>query len=216
MKLLLFNNNIRLAFIIFIICLTTCKKNEDIPIKYQYVEETVIASVGGTLSTSDSLKLTIPPNALIMDGTVFLGRTGNEPNSVPNKNLKLEVHPITIRIPSESILKPIQLSFPNTFGTIDTNNYFIFLYNGSTYFPVEYSVTETEVIATIDIIDWESSETKNVKILGDILIFVLKNKQTPPASEMDLKKVTLNINTNEMSFSTPTANTISYTPAAMA
>jgi len=125
--------------VIGLMTINTCKKdnvgNGNSNKESKQVQQNVIAAVGATLTTSDSLKLVIPPNALPNDGTVFLGRTGTEPTSVPNTYLRIVGNPITIKIPSDSIIKPILLSFPVLSTSISTDNYFIFLYNGSTYFP---------------------------------------------------------------------------------
>ncbi|MDP3143537.1 MAG: hypothetical protein Q8N14_06375, partial [Candidatus Omnitrophota bacterium] len=140
-----------------------------------------------------------------MDGKVFIGKTGNEPSSVPNKNLKIEGKPITMRLPSDLILKPIQLSFPRPSSSIDTNNYFVFLFNGSTYFPMEYSLTGTEVIVTIDKINWETSNKKG--LVNEIIIIGLVIKQTPLFWKMGLKKVSIRFGI--MFFESPTANSSS-------
>jgi uncharacterized protein (TIGR02145 family) len=197
-------------FVLVFIIISGCKKDDQNnvnPTENKQVEKLITASVGGTLTTSDSLKLTIPPYALTADGNVFIGRTGNEPSSVPNENLKIAGTPITIKIPSDSILKAIQLSFPKPSNSLDTNNYSIFLFNGSTYFPVEYSLTETKVIVSIDIINWESDNKKGALLLNEIIIIGLISEQTPPASELGLKKVSLI--SGEMIFETPTANSSS-------
>ncbi len=187
-----------------------CRKDEDNmpnPTENKQAEKVITAASGGTLTTSDSVKLVIPPYALPMDGKVFIGRTGNEPSSVPNKNLKIEGKPITMRLPSDSILKPIQLSFPRPSSSIDTNNYSVFLFNGSTYFPMEWSLTGTKVIVSIDKINWEMSEKKGA--VAEYIVNLLTNKAPPAPSalEMGLKKVSIRSGT--MYFESPTASSSS-------
>ncbi len=180
MKTKVWIHSIQVVLIAIIVVLPLdCRKDEDNmpnPAENKQVEKIITAASGGMLTTSDSVKLVIPPYALPMDGKVFIGRTGNEPTSVPNKNLRIEGEPITMRLPSDSILKPIQLSFPRSSGAIDTNNYFVFLFNGSTYFPMEYSLTGTEVIVTIDTISWEISDKKDAKSISEYIIIGLRNR----------------------------------------
>jgi uncharacterized protein (TIGR02145 family) len=209
-------NKLRIGIFIFlcliIVSMLFCNKENEIGkinTDPKQVEKNIIASDGGTLSISDSIKLFIPPNALPVNGKVFLGQTGNEPTSVPNKNIQIVGNPITIRFPSESILKPVELSIPRTSNAIDTISNFIFLYNGTTYFPVEYSINGETIVVTIDKIDWESEGKKGVEIVGDIVIFVAKIKQSMPEVEMGLKKVLINSVTKEIDYHTPTANSSS-------
>lgn len=158
-------------------------------------EKTVTASIGGTITTKESIKLVIPPNALPSDGVVFIGRTGNEPTSVPNINLEVVGTPITMRLPVDSILIPLQLSFPAHSTKIDTNNYYVFLYNGTTYFPMEYTIKDGIVNIKIDIINWDKSNLETKSLSGEaisaVVIVVLVAKQTPPNSQMGLKNIDL-------------------------
>jgi len=194
--------------VIVLMTINTCKKdnvsNVNSNKESKQVQQNVVAAVGATLTTSDSLKLVIPPNALPNDGTVFLGRTGTEPTSVPNTNLRIVGNPITIQIPSDSIVKPILISFPIISTSISTDNYFIFLYNGSTYFPVSYTLNGNIVTVTIDIINWETNYNKMTKqsLLNKIIISAVENIQMPPpSSQMGLKEVIMQ--SGEMTFSDP-------------
>ncbi len=211
MKTKVWIHSIQVALIAITVVLPLdCRKDEDNmpnPAENKQVEKIITAASGGVLITSDSVKLTIPPYALPMDGKVFIGRTGNEPSSVPNKNLKIEGEPITMRLPSDSILKPIQLSFPRPSGAIDTNNYFVFLFNGSTYFPMEYSLTGTEVIVSIDKINWEMSNEKGAIAEYVVNLLVGIAPPAPSALEMGIKKVSISSGT--MYFESPTANSSS-------
>jgi len=184
----------------------SCEKDISLilPIDNKQVEKLIIAATGGMLNTSDSIKLIIPSYALPSDGNVFVGRTGNEPTSVPNEDLQIIGKPITIKIPSDSILKPIQLSFPVNSSSISSDNYFIFLYNGSTYFPIEYSLIGETVKVNIDIINWETTEKKNTTLISEIIIIALIAKQTPPSAEMGLKEIS--IEDGKMNFNIPNAS----------
>ena len=200
-----------LVLVLLPLILSDCKKVDPAntnPTENKQIEKIISASVGGVLRTSDSLTLSIPAYALPEDITVFLGRTGNEPSSVPNSNLRIAGKPVTIRIPSGLILKTIQLSFPKPFNLIDTANYSIFLFNGSTYFPVEYSISGDNVVVYIDKINWESNDKKGTTLLSEIIIIGLIIEQTPPASEMGLHKVTV-IDNENFSFIEPTATSSS-------
>ncbi|MBA7533673.1 hypothetical protein ES705_25916 [subsurface metagenome] len=175
---------------------------------YEQVVATVKSALGDTLSTSDLISLIIPPDALLEDGTVFLGQTGYEPTIVPNADLQVVGTPITIKIPTATIRKPLQLSFPVNSTSIDVNNFFIFLFNGKTYFPVEYSIDDNLVTVNIDLLDWEETGNKSTAILSEIVILGLINKQTPSPEEMGLKKVSIDEN-ETMSYAQPSANSSS-------
>lgn len=189
-----------LAFFI----LFACNGGDDDPTEGKFVEKTIIASVGGTLTTSESVELYIPPDALPVDGKVLLGRTGDEPTSVPNKNLQIVGNPITLRLPSRTILKPLQLSIPLTSISIDTVNNCIMLFNGSTYFPIAFSINGRTAIVSIDTIDWESTGAKG-EPNSETFIITLQQAQSIPLNQMGLKKVTINSTTKEMEFYSQTA-----------
>jgi len=131
---------------------------------------TVEAALGDTLSTTDLISLVIPPEALPEDGTVFLGQTGYEPATVPNENLQVVGTPITIKIPAATIRKPLQLSFPAGSSPIDITNYHVFLFNGKSYFPVEYSLDASRITVNIDLTDWEHTGDKSTSIVSEIVI----------------------------------------------
>jgi len=155
-------------------------------------QKNIIASVGGTLTTGESVQLVIPANALPADGVVFVGRTGNEPTSVPNPALTVVGSPITMKLPSYAILKPLQLSFPAPLGPIDTDAYSVFIYNGSTYYPFDYTINGGTVSVNIDVINWGATTVSTKTLLGDkILIFVKKKQILPQDLEMGLKEATI-------------------------
>ncbi len=182
-----------------------CEKDITLPpIINKYVEKAIIAAIGGTLNTSDSVKLMIPPNAFAKDGSVFVGRTGDEPISVPNGDLEVVGSPITLKILADTIYKPLQLSFPIASSSVSAENYFIFLYNGSTYFPVEYSVSGSRINVAIDLINWEYAAKKSISETNEnILNILLIKKQTPPDSETGLKEISMA--DGKMQYSTPGA-----------
>ncbi len=172
------------------------------------MKKIIDASKGGTLITSDSIKLVIPANSLSSSCNVFIGITGSEPTSVPNESMEIIGNPITLKITSEKILKPLQVIFPLPSTSLDKDNYFIFLFNGSTYYPMEYRISDGKVVVSIDIIDWESFDHKGIQIAGELIFFVLILKQTPTLSTMGLWKVELD-SSGKMKFSNPTANSSS-------
>jgi uncharacterized protein (TIGR02145 family) len=197
-----------LLFIFLLVLSSTCKKddlNKEDPKESKQVEKMIIASEGGTLTTSDSLQLIIPANALPVDGTVFIGRTGNEPFTVPNKNLEILGRPFTIKFPSNSIADTLTVSFPKPSNAIDTNTCSIVLFNGTSYFPVKYTIEESSINVIIDLIEWESGQSKGILNSNSRIISILKDKQIPPSNEMGLKKVNLD-QTGNLVFSTPSAN----------
>jgi pimeloyl-ACP methyl ester carboxylesterase len=169
------------------------------------VEKSIDKAIGGTLTTPEGAVLSIPPNALPASGNVYFGTSGREPTSVSNQNLQIFGNSFTLGLPADSLLNPIQLSFPKPTISVPLENYCLFLYNGNTYYPIEYAINGDTITAIIDKINWETSRGLNKRqILGEIFIFNLILKQTPPAAEMGLKEVT--ISSGDLEYSTPTAN----------
>ena len=154
-------------------------------------QKNIIASVGGTLTTGESVQLVIPANALPVDGVVFIGRTGNEPTSVPNPSLEVVGTPITMRLPSDAILKPLQLSFPAPSVPIDTDAYSVFIYDGSTYYPFEYTIIGGAVTVTIDVINWDKTSVNTKSIPNNLIIIGISNKETSSDTGMGLKEVVI-------------------------
>jgi pimeloyl-ACP methyl ester carboxylesterase len=155
------------------------------------------------MTTSDTIKLTIPPNSFPADGIAFIGRTGLEPKTVPNGDLQVIGEPITLKLPIDTLFKPIQLSFPLPASTFSPDNSFVFLFNGTSYFPVEYTVNGSGVQVIIDIINWESSGKKSNSGNPNILNVILIKKQTPPEAETGLKEIS--IVDGKMDYATPGA-----------
>jgi pimeloyl-ACP methyl ester carboxylesterase len=194
-----------LAILLVILILGACEKDITLPpVIDQYVEKVIIAALGGTLNTSDSVELIIPPYAFPFDVNVSIGRTGDEPRAVPNGDLEIVGNPITLKILADTLYKPIKLSFPIIAGSLSPDQHFIFLYNGSTYFPVEYAVSGSRAIVTIDIINWEYEATKSSALSNEnILNILLIKKQTPPDIETGLKEIS--IVDGIMQYATPNA-----------
>ena len=204
------NRSVLFLILILSFVFTRCQKDRDQDLNSKdpkQVEKLILASEGGILITSDSVKLIIPPDALPANGKVFLGKTGNESTSVPNKNLEIIGEPITIHFPADSILKPVQLTFLRSAIPIDTISCTILLFNGSSYMPVGYSLSDLKVIVSIDKINCEQSNYKGALPTGEIIILIALIKQTPPQSQMGLNKVTLQ--SGKMYFSSPSTPPLS-------
>lgn len=197
-------------FVFFI--LSTCEKDKegpDIPAEgIKQTVKTIIAATGGTLFTPDSIALFIPADALSIDGEVSVGQIDNESFNIPNENLRLVGLPVKVVLPSNIILQPITLSFPAPIGSLSIDNYYIFLYNGSGYIPLEYSIDNGTVNLIIDIVNWQSAKSKNTAVISEIIIIGLVLKQTPPPDEMGLKKATVDQD-GTISYSQPSAETSS-------
>jgi len=116
--------------------------------------------------------LEIPAGAFENDGEIFIGKTGDEPTSVPNPDLTVVGEPFTLKLPVDTLLAPITLSFPLPEESLTVNNGLFLLYNGTSYFPFEYEIIDGKVVVTIDTIDWEDISTKGkiAELLGFSLI----------------------------------------------
>lgn len=183
-----------------------CDEDDGDSIEINLVEKTIKADLGGLLITSDSIEIDIPADALPIDGKVTIGRTGKEFTTFPNTNLELVNPPFSLIIPSDTLLKPLQLSLPLPAGLADPAGFYFFIYNGTSYFPVDFSVDGSHLNVNIDIINWDKNETKTT-ITGSVVTLVvywLKYKQTPPEDEMGLQKVSLQ--NDVMVYTEPTAN----------
>ncbi len=197
-----------LFFFVFVMC-EKDEKDTEIPAeKITQTIKTIIAATGGTLFTHDSIELTIPADALPLDGDVSIEQTDNDSFNIPNENLLVAGHPIKVLLPSNILFQPITLSFPVPIGSLSINDYFIFLYNGFGYFPLEYSINDGIVNVIIDIVNWQTAKTKNTNIVSEIIIIGLVLKQTPPLDEMGLKKVTVDQD-GTISYSEPSAESSS-------
>ena len=161
MKFCLHSDFILSVLLSGVLCLSGCEKSPSDPTdpsEEDHVEKVITASQCGTLITPDGIALVISTNALPGDGTVGVATAVDALDSVPNPQLTIVGDPIAIELPTVSLSKPIQLSFPRPSGLPDTSNYFVFLYNGSTYFPAERHFADNKIVVTVDNIDWESSK----------------------------------------------------------
>lgn len=151
-------------------------------------EKQIIASAGGTITTFESIKLVIPPDALSANGIVAVGRTGNEPTTVPNQYLKVASPPISISIPSETINKPLLLSYPISQSIIDTTEYSVFVFDGTSYIPLKYSIKDGIITVEIDVVK-SIPDNPNTKFFGKITIIATELFQNPIklSSELGLK-----------------------------
>jgi len=188
-----------ITFLSLILLVGSCNKDEMVnsiePID-EFVKKEIDATIGGSLQTSENIKLTIPPGSLSESGTVSLGRTFEEPQEMPNNNFSLIVDPITLKLPTSSLNNPIQLSFPIT-GTLNEGTANAVLFNGTDYIPMDFIVSDGEVQMSIDILKWDelinSGRIKKTEfILSYTIYFVFEELQTPDADKIGLKKVIVN------------------------
>ncbi|MDD3944997.1 MAG: FISUMP domain-containing protein [Bacteroidales bacterium] len=128
-----------------------------------YAEEDIIAAQGGVLVTESGITLEIPPGAFENDGVASVGKTGDEPTTIPNPELTVVGDPFTIRLPADTLLAPLTLSFPLPTDTLTVNNGIFLLFNGTSYFPFKYEIIDGKMVVIIDTINWEQVTTK-----GDI------------------------------------------------
>ena len=139
-----------------------------------YVEEDIIADQGGVVVTESGLTLEIPAGAFENDGEVFLGRTGEEPSTVPNPELTVVGEPFTIKLPVDTLLTPLTLSFPLPTDSLTVNNSVFLLFNGISNFPFAYEIVDGKVVVIMDTINWEDISTKsgNKELTGKIVRLV--------------------------------------------
>jgi len=203
-------NLILVVFLISILFLG-CDKKEPDPVSANnlgpnLVEKNITASEGGSLSTSSGIRLDIPAGALNGSGTVTLGVTGNESSSISNSAFQIANTPFTIKLPATSISSPLTLSFPLGSLSASADKYNLFLYNGTSYYPFEYSISGNTVTGTIDKIDWETSSLSNgpedVDLLMEFSVYFLLKPQVLLSNQQGLKKVTIS---NGLQFSEPNA-----------
>ncbi len=133
-----------------------------------YAEEEIVAEQGGVVVTENGITLEIPAGAFEEDGVVFVGKTGEEPTTVPNPDLTVVGEPFTLKLPVDTLLAPLTLSFPLPDADITNNNGIVMLYNGTSYYPFEYEIVDGKVVVSIDTINWEQITTKGV-ILGPLI-----------------------------------------------
>ncbi|MDD4500461.1 MAG: FISUMP domain-containing protein [Bacteroidales bacterium] len=121
--------------------------------------------------TQNGITLEIPAGAFENDGEIFMGKTGDEPTSVPNPDLTVVGEPFTLKLPVDTLLAPITLSFPLPEESLTVNNGVFLLYNGTSYCPYAYEIVDGKVVVTIDTINWGKVSTK-ASISENIAIFI--------------------------------------------
>lgn len=171
-------------------------------------------NVGAIINTPDGATLWISQGALPKSGDVYIGHSGEEPVSVANQNFQVTGYSFTIGLPADSLLKPIQFSFPAPTLSVPLENYSLFLFNGKTYFPVIYyiSLSDGKVNATIDKVNWQKSynlgkiNLSNSLSQGEFIVLGVVMTDGIPASETGLKEVTLT-QSGTLSFSDPSIGT---------
>jgi hypothetical protein len=187
-----------------------CDK-DDAPVdlsKITHIQKLIEVATGGTLTIADSIQLKIPSNAFSANGEVYFGFSDVETATIPNPNLESVGESLTIRFPSVDLLEPVQLIIPFVKSGIDTTNYYLFLYNGASFFPIEYELNGPLMIASIDNINWEVlTNKKNTHLVSEIIIIGLRVKQTIPSKQMGIRKVPVDMVSGEMIFEDPSAGT---------
>ena len=157
-------------------------------------EKFITASVGGTITTYESIKLVIPPNALTKDGIVSIGRTGNEPTTMPNNRLAVTGVPISLKLPSDTLNKPLILSYPINENIADTALYSAYAFNGTSYLPLKCSIKDKVVTVEIEFNKIGSTPAGTKSVLGYITIIGAMVSQNAATlfGEMGLKEVSIN------------------------
>lgn len=145
-----------ILLLVMSIALFGCKQDAIL----DYTEENIVAQQGGTVITENGITLEIPAGAFENDGVVLVGKTGEEPTTVPNPDLTVIGEPFTLKLPVDTLLAPLTLSFPLPAESLTVKNGVFLLYNGTSYFPFEYEIVDGKVVVTIDTIDWEDISTK--------------------------------------------------------
>lgn len=160
-----------------------------------------------TIYAPDSSILKIPANSLSDDGEVTIAISGNEPTEVLNEDLEVVGQSYSLTIPGDTLYKSIEFSFLFPELSVPQENYSLFLFNGDSYYPIEYRINGDTITAIIDIIDWElsSNEKSAAFLFSTIAIIGLVDMQTPDESFMGLKEITFNNNGN-IEYKEPTAN----------
>ena len=157
------------------------------------ISKNVTAQTGGSITTPDNSTLAIPASALQTDGKVSISYVEeNELPAIANPNLQHFGDSYKIEIPGDTLLHSITLTFSLDSLPSPIESYILCLYNGSSYFPIEYTISGNTVTATIDNINWETTESlKNATLFSQHIITAFKAKQTPPTAEMGIKEVHL-------------------------
>jgi len=157
-----------------------------------YVEEDIIADQGGVVVTESGITLEIPAGAFENDGEVFLGKTGEEPSTVPNPELTVVGEPFTIKLPVDTLLTPLKLSFPLPTDSLTVYNSVFLLFNGISNFPFAYEIVDGKVVVVIDTINWEDISTKSGnKELKGLIVRLINDKVHIDERFLGIKEVSV-------------------------
>lgn len=173
------------------------------------ISKYINAEIGGTIVAPDKTTLIIPAGALQTSGDIRISTITDENLPIiPNKDLVDFGGAYEIQFSGDSLLKSVTLSFVLDSLPERIDNYMLFLYNGNSYFPIEYTIGGDTVTITIDIINWETSFSedyqktlRSINLFSPIIIRKLYSSQTPPIEQMGLKEVSLS--NGELIFSSP-------------
>lgn len=175
------------AAVVLIGLTAACEKVDDVIDRVKSVTKKIDAELGDILKI-DSLELDIPAGALSKDGNVSIGVFGDELEKLANTLFEISGNPVTIKLPVDSLHRPLHLTVPMPDNNISYDNYFIFLYDGTSYFPVEYTINDGYIDVSIDNISWSRIDEKPGE--STIIVAGFIYKQTPPPEETGLNKVT--------------------------
>lgn len=169
------------------------------------ITKNVTAQTGGNITTPDNSTLAIPASALQTDGKVSISSVEeNELPAIVNPNLQRYGDCYKLEIPGDTLLHSITLTFSLDSLPSPIENYILCLYDGSSYFPIEYTVSGNTVTAIIDNVNWDTSESlKKANLYSQLIITAFKATQTPPTYEMGLKEV--HFSGGVITFSNPAA-----------
>jgi len=175
-----------------------------------FVSKFVFADIGDTITAPDKATLIVPANALQISGDNSIGGiTKDELPVIPNQNLEIFGKSYKLGLPGDSLLQSVTLSFHLETLPDPIENYVLFMYNGSSYFPIEYTISGNTVTAIIDNINWGNDTIQTLKstkfFLSEIIIVGLVGKQSPPSDQLGLKQVSISVN-GDLKFSPPTYN----------
>lgn len=157
-----------LILIVFAVAMTSCEdigdwfSKKEKPAKSTVNSSLISAREGGTLKSKD-LKVTmkIPAGALPEDMNVSVGVKGDEPKTVANPHLQVVGQPFTITIPSDTLYKPIILTFPKPEGYTNFENSIVYAYNGTGHYVMFFEEKGDSLEVEVDIVKWPSIPKQN-------------------------------------------------------
>jgi uncharacterized protein (TIGR02145 family) len=157
------------------------------------VTQPVASNLKDTIKTPSAV-LVIPQDALESSGNVTIAVDGKQVIEMQNEDIKVVGDIFNISLPGNKIINNIYLSFPMPPIDVLRENYLVFLYNGRTYYPVEFTIVNDTVRVVIDIIDWEQyegNETKGLNLFSEIIAIGIVYEQIPPQEMLGIKKITI-------------------------